>query len=181
MAIPNIRLFPETLPSRQNLQSRSLKLLYNPLIPIIGRRAKGSQSSSDHDTLPPPTKKKGFQNPLRLLLKKDIVLTLTINSSAFSVFFAIVTSLSTLFEQTYPFLNELTIGLCFLSTGGSMALGTGMIGKFLDWRYQAEKRQLRRKLEETLGEVELERKLKDEDVNDVDKLMEFPLERVCPL
>jgi hypothetical protein len=61
-----------------------------------------------------------------------------------------------------------------------MALGTGIVGKFLDWRYQAEKRQLRKKLEDTLGEagLGLERKLKDENVKDVDKLMEFPLERV---
>lgn len=60
-----------------------------------------------------------------------------------------------------------------------MALGTGIIGRFLDWRYQVEKRQLRKKLEEALGEAELERKLKEEDVKDVDKLVEFPLERVC--
>ncbi|XP_006458736.1 hypothetical protein AGABI2DRAFT_183682 [Agaricus bisporus var. bisporus H97] len=154
-----------------------LKLLYNPLIPIIGRKNRTSQLSSNRNTSQSPPHKPRFQNPLRLLLKKNIVLTLLMNSSAFSVFFAIVTSLSTLFERTYPFLNELTIGLCFLATGGSMALGTGIIGRFLDWRYQVEKRQLRKKLEEALGEAELERKLKEEDVKDVDKLVEFPLER----
>ncbi|EKM83255.1 hypothetical protein AGABI1DRAFT_69524 [Agaricus bisporus var. burnettii JB137-S8] len=172
-----ITLLPETLPSRQKSQSRSLKLLYNPLIPIIGRKNRTSQLSSNRNTSQSPPHKPRFQNPLRLLLKKNIVLTLLMNSSAFSVFFAIVTSLSTLFERTYPFLNELTIGLCFLATGGSMALGTGIIGRFLDWRYQVEKRQLRKKLEEALGEAELERKLKEEDVKDVDKLVEFPLER----
>lgn len=56
-----------------------------------------------------------------------------------------------------------------------MALGTTAIGKFLDWRYQFEKKQLQERL---IREGELEKRLEVEKVKDVDKLSEFPLERV---
>ncbi|KAJ3552406.1 hypothetical protein NP233_g12892 [Leucocoprinus birnbaumii] len=162
------RLLPETLPSRQNPRSH-LKILYKPVVPIIGRQRPALQSSK---TLPSPSRK--FQNPLLLFTRYNILLLLVTNATSFAVFFGVVTSLSTLFEQAYPFLDELQIGLCFLSIGGSMAIGTGIIGKILDWRYRVEKNRLQHRL---VDSGELEKRLEGESVKEVDKLREFPLEK----
>lgn len=148
-------------------------MIYIPILPIIGRKAR----STHHPTSSPqntPQQKK-FQNPLLLFTKYNILLLLILNAMSYSVFFGVVTSLSTLFEEAYPFLDEARIGLCFLGIGGSMALGTTAIGKCLDWRYQVERRQLRERLTQS---GELEKRLSLEEVKDVDKLPEFPLERV---
>ncbi len=165
--------FPETLPSRQQTTQSALKIIYTPVIPIIGCKLTKTQGL----TPPPGTTQKArkFQNPLLLFTQYSVALVLLLNGTSFLVFFGVVTSLSTLFEETYPFLDELHIGLCFLAIGGGMVFGTGLVGRLLDWRYQFEVKELRRRL---ALEGELEKRLEAEGVKDVDKLKEFPLERV---
>ncbi|KAF9446558.1 MFS general substrate transporter [Macrolepiota fuliginosa MF-IS2] len=167
-----ITFFPETLPSRQFARHvRSpFKILYIPIIPIVGRGIRSAQGLAG----PLPNKPKKFQNPFLMFTKYDIVLLLILNGTSFSVFFGVVTSLSTLFEETYPFLDEVRIGLCFLAMGGGMAVGTSLIGKFLDWRYRVEKRQFLARLSQA---GDLEKRLEMEDVKDVEKLSDFPIER----
>jgi hypothetical protein len=155
----------------------SLKVLYKPIVPIIGRRVTGRTSQPSGAQLDISTSKK-FQNPLLLLIRPNVLIILILNATSFSVFFGIVTSLSTLFEETYTFLDEFRVGLCFLSIGGAMVCGTGAIGKCLDWRYQVEKSRLRKRL---ICTGELEQRLGAEGVKEVDKLPEFPLEQVCSL
>ncbi len=165
--------FPETLPSRQHTTQSALKIIHTPVIPIIGRKLAPTQALA----LPPGTtqKSKKFQNPLLLLTQYNVALALLLNGTSFLIFFGVVTSLSTLFEETYPFLDELRIGLCFLAIGGGMVFGTGVVGRLLDWRYQVEVKELRKRLAQ---KGELEQRLEAEGVKDVDKLKEFPLERV---
>ena len=77
-----------------------------------------------------------FRNPFRLFLQPDILLLLAVNAIATAVFYGINTSTSTLFSVAYPFLNETTIGLCYLATGGGMIMSTSIMGRVLDWEYQ---------------------------------------------
>jgi hypothetical protein len=58
---------------------------------------------------------KKFQNPLLLLLHVDIALLLFINGIVYSVFYGVTASISTVFHDAYPQLNETELGLCFLS------------------------------------------------------------------
>jgi hypothetical protein len=108
-------------------------------------------------------------------MQYNVLLTLVLNAMSYAVFFGVVSSLSTLFKNAYPFLDELRIGLCFLSIGGAMAGGTGVIGRILDWRYKVETNQMQKRL---IKAGELEKRLASENVLTVDKLLEFPLERV---
>lgn len=96
---------------------------------------------------------------------------------SYAVYFAVVASLASLFEVAYPFLDGTRIGLCYLAIGGIMTLGTSFVGKYLDLRYKQEEKRLREILT-TAGD--LENRLLVEGVNDVGKLPEFPIERVCP-
>ncbi|KXN82706.1 Quinidine resistance protein 1 [Leucoagaricus sp. SymC.cos] len=168
-----ILFLPETLPSRQQAQS-GFKVIYNPIISIIGREVARRQSSLPQAGTAIAAAKK-FENPFQLFLKPNILFLLALNATSYAVFFAVVTSLSALFEEAYPFLDEFRIGLCFLSIGGAMAGGTGIVGKVLDWLYQAEKKRLHRRLEDA---GELEKRLQEANVKAVDKLLEFPLERL---
>jgi len=164
--------FPETLPSRQHTaQSGLKKIIYTPIIRIVGRKIPPVQALAPLPNTPKPKK---FQNPLLLLVRYNIALLLLLNGTSFLVFFGAVTSLSAIFEEVYPFLDEFHIGLCFLAMGGGMVLGTGLVGWAMDWRYQVEVREFRKRL---VQKGELEKRLEAEGVKDVDKLQDFPLER----
>jgi predicted MFS family arabinose efflux permease len=71
-----------------------------------------------------------------LFLHPDIVLLLALHAIINAVFFGINTSISTLFSAAYPFLNETTIGLCYLTLGGGMAIGSSVTGHILDCEYR---------------------------------------------
>lgn len=58
-----------------------------------------------------------------------------------------------------------------------MTLGTSFVGKTLDLRYKQEEKQLTELLNRA---GDLENRLLVEGVNDVGRLPEFPIERVCP-
>lgn len=59
-------------------------------------------------------------------------------------------SISVLFQDAYPFLNETTIGLCFLPVGGMGIISAFASGKIADWVY----RQERTKWEATMVKVD---------------------------
>jgi predicted MFS family arabinose efflux permease len=85
---------------------------------------------------------KRLQNPLRLFTNVDILILLGITAIVNSVMYGIITTISTTFEATYPFLTETTIGLCFLAYGGGMMIGSVVHGKVLDREFQKFKRKL---------------------------------------
>ena len=119
--------------------------LYRPLIPIIGRNSIISDAKK-----PPP---KPFKNPLRLFMYPDVFILLIFNALLYSVFYGVTASISSLFSEVYPFLNQTDIGLCFLAIGGGMVLGSMFTGKLLDRDYTA----MQRKIAKT-REVDPERK-----------------------
>ncbi|KAF9567134.1 MFS general substrate transporter [Agrocybe pediades] len=135
--------------------------IYHPIIPVFSQRR------------PPRTaahlqKKKVPKNPFPLFLNLDIDFLLAISAVATAVYNGVIATISSLFVDTYPFLNETTVGLCFLSIGGGMAIGSIVNGRLLDMEYQRFKRK-----------VELKRSATKEekgDVKDIKQDESFPLE-----
>lgn len=121
----------------------------------------------DYDSPKPP--KRLLNNPLRLFFYLDVLNLLVFNAIIYGVFYAVNTTISTLFSSKYPFLNETDIGLCFLAIGGGMVFGTVLTGKMLDADYQRIKKQLVKKAEDDSGKHILP--------EDVTKDENFPIER----
>ncbi|KAH9950874.1 major facilitator superfamily domain-containing protein [Amylocystis lapponica] len=113
----------------------------------------------------------GYSNPLKLFLYPDITLLLAYNSILYSLFYGVTTSISTLFHQTYPFLNETEIGLCVLAIGGGMLFGGVITGKVLDREYKRVKDAM---IRDTEKETDPEKRIAPEDVT---KDEYFPIEQ----
>ncbi|EMD41894.1 hypothetical protein CERSUDRAFT_102285 [Gelatoporia subvermispora B] len=128
-----LALLPETLRAIVGDGSIYPPPLYRPLIPVIGRT-----HLNEDPTAKAPTRK--FRNPLLLFFYPDVSLLLLYNAILYSVFYAVTASISTIFQSVYASLNEIDIGLCFLSIGGGMLLGGVITGKLLDLDYRRIKR-----------------------------------------
>ncbi|KAJ6594563.1 MFS general substrate transporter [Mycena capillaripes] len=133
-----ILFLPETLRAVVGNGSIPLPPIYRPVIPIVGRHAKPAAPP----TAAPAAARKKFQNPLLLLLHADVALLLLINGIVYSVFYGVTASISTVFHDAYPQLNETELGLCFLSVGGGMSVGSLFCGRLLDWDYQNLRRSM---------------------------------------
>ncbi|GAW02375.1 MFS general substrate transporter [Lentinula edodes] len=107
--------------------------IYRPWIPIIS-----CHSTAASNFKRPPKRK--FKNPLLLFKNLDIVMLLFFNGIVYSVFYAVTASISSLFADIYPFLNDSTIGLCYLAIGFGTAAGSAGAGKVLDWDFQRMKK-----------------------------------------
>ncbi|KAJ3896532.1 MFS general substrate transporter [Lentinula edodes] len=107
--------------------------IYRPWIPIISRHSKAPSNFQR-----PPKRK--FKNPLLLFKNLDIVMLLFFNGIVYSVFYTVTASISSLFADIYPFLNDSTIGLCYLAIGFGTAAGSAGAGKVLDWDFQRMKK-----------------------------------------
>lgn len=167
---PRIRIYradapasflPETLRSIVGDGSIQPPRFYRPLLPIIGRGHAGLNTTDR-------PQKKPFQNPLLLLLRLDVLILLLFNAILYLVWAGVVASISSLFSEIYPFLNETEIGLCFLAMGGGMLIGSWATGIMLDREYQKVK-------------VQMERRCRDDPectmrVEDVTKDENFPIE-----
>ncbi|KAJ7140847.1 MFS general substrate transporter [Mycena epipterygia] len=136
-----VLFLPETLRLVVGNGSIPPPAIYNPVIPIIGRHSIQSPATVDKSTAASAGRKK-FQNPLLLLLHVDIILLLVINGVIYSVFYGITASISSIFHDAYPQLNETELGLCFLTLGGGMVIGSLFCGRVLDWDYQNVRRSM---------------------------------------
>lgn len=105
------------------------------------------------------------KNPFGLFLNPDVDVLLLISAIACAVYYGVTATISTLFVQTYPFLTETTIGLCYLSIGGGMIIGGSVTGRVLD----AEYKRFKAKAQALTGEGEQVNLNQEED---------FPLEQV---
>ena len=154
-------LQPETLKSVVEDGRNRIAILYQPVIPIIGCKVSQGPTVAREATA------KYFRNPFRLFLQPDILLLLAINAIVFAVFYGITASISSLFSASYTFLNETTIGLCYLAIGGGMIMATLTMGRVLDWEYQT----FRKEAESRITALEL-------TTADITKEDFFPLEQV---
>ncbi|EIW87053.1 MFS general substrate transporter [Coniophora puteana RWD-64-598 SS2] len=126
---------PETLRRLVDDGSVMPSKIYRPLIPLVGR---GRISLSKER--PPP---RPFRNPLWLFTYPDVLNLLVLNGFLYAAFYAIIATISTLFEEVYPWLTETEIGLCYLAPGGGMMLGSVLIGRLLDRDYKRFKNLLK--------------------------------------
>lgn len=125
---------PETLRSVVGNGSVFPPIQYRPLLPLMGRGHK-------HSTVEcPPTRKS--HNPFRLFTCLDILNLLVFNCIQYAVYTALLATISSLFEENYPHLTETDIGICYLASGGGLALGAIFSGKLMDWDYKTAKGQL---------------------------------------
>ena len=154
-------LQPETLRSIVEDGRNRIPILYQPVIPIIGRKVPQGPTVAREVTV------KVFRNPFRLFLQPDILLLLALSAIVSSVFYGINTSISSLFSTAYPFLNETKIGLCYLAIGGGMIMASAIMGPVLDWEY----RTFRRRAETRITALGL-------TTADITKENSFPLEQV---
>ena len=123
-------LQPETLKSVVEQGRDRIPILYQPVIPIIGRQISQGPTVSREVTA------RLSWNPFRLFLQPDILLILALNAIVNAVYFSINTSISSLFSEAYHFINETEIGFCYLAMGGGMFTATSVMGRVLDWEYQ---------------------------------------------
>ncbi|KAI0931697.1 hypothetical protein AcV5_004875 [Taiwanofungus camphoratus] len=159
-------LMPETLRAIVGDGSITPPPIYRPLVPVIGR---GRQSAVQDPSTRPARPR--FRNPLVLFLYPDISLLLFFNAIMYAVFYGVTTSISTLFQRTYMYLNETDIGLCFLAIGGGMLIGGVITGRLLDKEYRRVKEEVIRMQEK---ETDAEKRIRPEDVT---KDENFPIER----
>lgn len=110
--------------------------LLRPVLPIIGRNHVSPFDSAERP------EKRPFINPLRLFLYPEVTALLLFNGVIYAVFYGVLTSISTLFQQIYPYLNVTNIGLCFLAVGGGMLIGTTVNGRVLDREYRVIRERL---------------------------------------
>lgn len=134
-----ILLLPETLHVIVGNGSLVPKtIVYRPLITVVGRNNTPPQAIPRRPRRPPVR----FRNPFHLLKQPDVFLLLFFNGIVAAVFFGVVASISTVFHETYPYLNETELGLCFLSIGGGLIIGSTLSGRLLDWDFQRIKESL---------------------------------------
>ncbi|KAG1785279.1 major facilitator superfamily domain-containing protein [Suillus plorans] len=129
-----VTLLPETLRSIVGNGSVLPPIQYRPLLPLMGRGHKDSEVER------PPARKS--PNPFRLFACVDVLNLLVFNGIQYAVFTAILATISSLFEVNYPHLTETDIGICYLASGGGLALGAVFSGKLMDWDYRTAKEQL---------------------------------------
>ena len=127
---------PETLKSVVEGGRNRIPILYQPVIPIIGRHVSVGPTVAREVTVI-----KVSRNPFRLFLQPDILLLLALSAIVSAVFNLINTSISSLFSTAYPFLNETKIGLCYLAIGVGMIVASSVMGRLLDWEYETFRRR----------------------------------------
>ncbi|KAF1797118.1 major facilitator superfamily domain-containing protein [Mucor lusitanicus] len=91
--------------------------------------------------------------------EKDVLCVLVCNSADFAGLHCVLSSIGPLFASVYG-LDELTVGLTFLSPGFGAFLGSYASGKVMDWKFK--------QLAKAMGMTDLKR-------NDLDP--EFPIEK----
>jgi hypothetical protein len=128
------RIFPETLRVLVGNGSIPPPSWDRPLLPLLTKYNTTSTSPR-----PPPKK---FINPLLQFTHPSVVLLLILNGTLYACFYGVTATLSTLFAQAYPFLNESEIGLCFLAVGVGAAMGSFSNGKMLDADFKRIQRNL---------------------------------------
>ncbi|KAK7751890.1 multidrug transporter [Diatrype stigma] len=127
---------PETMRTLVgNGSRRPDRLIYKPFVPIVGKHNLPLTNiaivpSSEHGG-----RGRSSINPFRLLVYPDIILTLSYTGIVYAVNYTITSTISSSFAVTYPYLSETVLGVCYLSTGVGMMLGSTLNGKLLDRDY----------------------------------------------
>lgn len=73
--------------------------------------------------------------PFMYILEKDVFCLLLYNSLQYFGFYAVLTSMTSLFSELYG-LNDLQIGLCYIANGFGCICGSLTTGRLLNWEFQ---------------------------------------------
>ncbi|KAG4421615.1 hypothetical protein IFR04_005234 [Cadophora malorum] len=151
---------PETLRALVGNGSVQPSAIYIPLVPFIGKGKRTVNSNLDKPRRPK------FANPFLLFMHVDVTITLLFTGIVYAVNYTITASMASAFAATYPYLSETSLGLCYLSTGGGMLVGSTITGKVLDREYRVVKEGLRKN---------------DVEVTNVDFPIEYARLRTMPI
>jgi predicted MFS family arabinose efflux permease len=105
------------------------------VIPIVGRKVHKQAVQIECGTAPA----KQSVNPWVLFTFPDFMVLLTFTGIVYAINYSITATISSSFAIVYPYLSETALGLCYLSTGGGMIIGSTFTGKLLDWEYRRAK------------------------------------------
>lgn len=110
-----------------------------PLIPLIGpyRRSQSHITPTTTPSSPPSSKK--IINPFLFFRELDVVFMLLANGLVFALWVSIQATTSLLFENAYPYLDQSTIGVCFLPMGAGAFSSSLITGRLLDWQYRKDR------------------------------------------
>ncbi|KAH9965123.1 MFS general substrate transporter [Lactifluus volemus] len=122
-------LLPETLRSIVGDGSIPGGRIYTPPISFIGRHRVMNKSGER-----PP--RKAFTNPLFMFTFPDVFILLVFGGTNYAVLYGVIATVAAIFQDEHPHLNETDIGLCFLSMGIGMLVGTVFSGKLMDLNYR---------------------------------------------
>ena len=156
----HLRFLPETLRALVGNGSVQPSAIYIPLVPFIGKGKRTVNSNLDKPRRPK------FANPFLLFMHLDVTITLLFTGIVYAVNYTITASMASAFAATYPYLSETSLGLCYLSTGGGMLVGSTITGKVLDREYRVVKEGLRKN---------------DVEVTNVDFPIEYARLRTMPI
>jgi len=156
----HLRFLPETLRALVGNGSVQPSAIYIPLVPFIGKGKRTVNSNLDKPRRPK------FANPFLLFMHVDVTITLLFTGIVYAVNYTITASMASAFAATYPYLSETSLGLCYLSTGGGMLVGSTITGKVLDREYRVVKEGLRKN---------------DVEVTNVDFPIEYARLRTMPI
>ena len=154
-------LQPETLKSIVEEGRDRIPILYQPIIPIIGRQFHRGPTVAREVTA------KVFQNPFRFFLEPQILPLLVLISMFYAILYGLNAPTSSLFSAAYPFLNETEIGFCYLPIGVGMVMASSIMGRLYDFEYQT----FRKRAEARITALGL-------TTTDITKEDSFPLEKV---
>lgn len=132
------RFQPETLQLVADRGQHNIPILYKPVLPVIGRNSPAVPSTT--------TRPKVSRNPFRLFLNPDVDILLLIAAISCAIFYGVIATISTSFAKAYPYLTQTTIGLCFLSIGGGMMVGSSVSGRVFDRQYAKYKAKAQAKM-----------------------------------
>jgi MFS family permease len=126
-----ITLFlPETMLMPSSKSLKSCDILRRPLLPLLKNR-----SVSDVELMAIAAKPKPSRNPFQPFTYPDVLITLAFTGVAYAVNYTITATISSSFQETYSFLTETDLGLCYLPTGFGMLTSSVLTGRLLDWQY----------------------------------------------
>jgi multidrug resistance protein len=140
-----ILFLPETLRSVVGNGDRPATGLQQPLFAYICRFMQHHNSAAaaqERSTLDNSVKKATLNllGPLRILFGLEVILVIAFLSIYYTVWQMTIAAMSTLFMRTYG-LNEIEIGLTFITNGVGCIAGTLLTGKLLNVDYRRIKKR----------------------------------------
>ena len=126
-----------TLISRQSRTSNNT-VPTRPEIMEISQLHVYRRSEFEQDQTPSGKGTFTVQNPVmsvRIIFWKDTALILWLGASSYAVWYCIQTSIPLIYKNIYNF-NDLEVGLCYLTGGAGVLVGSFVAGQLLDRNYK---------------------------------------------